>query len=256
MRRGVVLLLAATVAAAAVAAAASRRRRDDARHPSHALRRVQTLYDHGAARYDRAMDVLDRVLFDAGRRWAAEQARGSVLEIAAGTGRTSVHVRRDTPVTVQDVSARMLARARDRAATAGRSVTVTVGDAQQLAFRDGSFDTVLCTLGLCTIPDDRRAIAEAWRVLRPGGQAVLLEHVRSSIPAVQWIQRLLDPFACLLAGDHLLRDPAPVLAEAGFEIVRVQRRAWGMVEQLVARKRTRREVTDAPAGLEPARRRP
>jgi hypothetical protein len=70
------------------------------------------------------------------------------------------------------------------------------------------------------------------------------------------MQRLLDPFACLLAGDHLLRDPAPVLVEAGFEIVHVERRAWGMVEQLVARKRARREVAVAPARLEPARRLP
>ena len=244
MTRGAVLLITVAAAgAAAVAAAASKRRRDDAVRPVHALRRVRALYDRGAARYDRAMDVLDRVLFGSGRRWVAEQARGSVLEIAAGTGRTFAHVRRDACVTAQDLSAGMLARARARAAAAGRDVTLTVGDAQQLAFRDRSFDTVLCTLGLCTIPDDRRAAAEAWRVLRPGGQFVLLEHVRSSIPAVRWVQRLLDPFACLLAGDHLLRDPVRVLAGAGFEIVRVERRAWGAVEQLVARK----AVHDGPA---------
>lgn len=236
MRRGAALLIAVAVAAAAVGAAASRRRRDDAVHPARALQRVQALYDGGAVRYDRAMDVLDRVLFDSGRRWVAGQARGRVLEIAAGTGRTVAHVSRDARVTAQDVSARMLARARSRTAAAGRDVTLTVGDAQQLAFRDASFDTVLCTLGLCTIPDDRRAVAEAWRVLRPEGHFVVLEHVRSSIPAVRWVQRALDPFACLLAGDHLLRDPVPLMAEVGFEIVRVERRAWGMVEQLVARK--------------------
>jgi len=56
-----------------------------------------------------------------------------------------------------------------------------LGDAEALEFADDSFDTVVCTLGLCTIPDPRRAVAEAWRVLRPAGQILLLEHVRSPL---------------------------------------------------------------------------
>lgn len=238
MRPGPALFVAAAIAAAlvTVAVAAAKRRRDEALRPAPALRRVKALYDNGAARYDRAMDVLDRVVFDAGRRWAAAQARGSVLEIAAGTGRTSVHLQNTARVTLQDVSAGMLVRARDRVAAAGGAVTLTVGDAQQMAFPDASFDTVLCTLGLCTIPDDRRAVAETWRVLRPGGHVVLLEHVRSPIPLVRWIQRLLDPFFCVLAGDHLMRDPVPVLLSTGFEIVQVQRSGWGMLERAVGRK--------------------
>jgi ubiquinone/menaquinone biosynthesis C-methylase UbiE len=68
-----------------------------------------------------------------------------------------------------------------------------LGDAQALEFPDASFDTVVITLALCTIPDDRAAVREARRVLRAGGRLILLEHVRSPVTPVRAVQRLLDP---------------------------------------------------------------
>jgi ubiquinone/menaquinone biosynthesis C-methylase UbiE len=86
----------------------------------------------------------------------------------------------------------MLEIARARAAELGRGAELRVGDAQALELHDDSFDTVVCTLALCSIPDARAAVAEMRRVLRPGGRALLLEHVRSSQPLVQMIQRALE----------------------------------------------------------------
>ena len=94
---------------------------------------------------------------------------------------------------------------------------------------------MVCTLSLCTIPDERRALAEAYRVLRPGGRLLLLEHVRSPVRPVRWVERLLDPLA-RLAGDHLLRDPLDHLSAAGFGRERSQRSRWGVIEEIVARK--------------------
>ena len=68
-----------------------------------------------------------------------------------------------------------------------------VGDATALPFPDESFDMVVITLSLCTIPDDQAAIAESSRVLRAGGRLLLLEHVRSPVLAVRVVQRVLDP---------------------------------------------------------------
>ncbi len=79
-----------------------------------------------------------------------------------------------------DLSPAMLEIARKRAEELGVDADLGEGDAQQLPFADASFDTVVCTLSLCTIPDDRRAIAEMKRVLRPGGRLLLLDHVRAS----------------------------------------------------------------------------
>jgi len=130
----------------------------------------------------------------------------------------------------------MLAIARRRAEDLGRDLDLRLGDVQALEFPDERFDTVVCTLGLCTIPDDRKAAAEAHRVLRPGGRFLLMEHVRSPSLPVRAVERLLDPLSVRFQGDHLVRDPLDYLATAGFEIERVERSKWGIVERVAARK--------------------
>lgn len=223
-------------AAVAVVAGAARRRRQEAVDPASSVARVRALYDRGASRYDLAMDVVDRLLFVDGRRWVARQARGEVLEVAAGSGRNLPFYPPDVRLTLVDVSPNMLALARRRAAALGRPVEIRTGDAQALDYADARADTVVCTLGLCTIPDERRAIREAWRVLRADGRLLLLEHVGSRHPLVRLVQRVLDPLVCLLVSDHLLRDPLPIVQETGFVIERVERHAFGLVEYLAARR--------------------
>ena len=125
--------------------------------------------------------------------------------------------------------------ARQRAGALGREVDLRVGDAQALDLPDARFDTVVATLALSSIPDDRRAVAEARRVLRPGGRLLLLEHVRSPLLPVRLLQRLLDPLFVRCYGDHLLREPLDHLAAAGFVVDRVERSKAGVIERLVAR---------------------
>jgi ubiquinone/menaquinone biosynthesis C-methylase UbiE len=198
--------------------------------------RVRRIQDKTAPKYDRQMSFFDRLLFAGGREWACSQAQGDVLEIAVGTGRNLPHYPPGTKLTGIELSDEMLAIARQRAAHAGVEVDLRHGDAQALEFADASFDTVVITLALCTIPDDRAAVREARRVLRPGGRLVLLEHVRSPLVPVRAVQRLLDPLAVRVEGDHLVREPLDYLAAEGFEIDSVTRLKWGIVERVVARK--------------------
>jgi ubiquinone/menaquinone biosynthesis C-methylase UbiE len=130
----------------------------------------------------------------------------------------------------------MLAIGRRRAKELGHAADLRAGDVQALDLADESFDTVTCTLGFCTIPDTWAAAAEAFRVLRPGGQLLLLEHVRSPAPIVRAGQRLLEPLAVRFEADHLLREPLDYLPGVGFEIDEVQRSKWGIVERLRAHK--------------------
>jgi ubiquinone/menaquinone biosynthesis C-methylase UbiE len=130
----------------------------------------------------------------------------------------------------------MLDLARARAHGLGREGDFRVGDAQALPFPDGSFDTVVCTLALCSIPDERKAIYEARRVLRSGGHFVYLEHVRSPVLAVRAVQRAFDALSVRFEGDHLLREPLDQLRAAGFEVLTLERSKLGIIERGVARK--------------------
>ena len=203
----------------------------------HETERVRHLYDRDARTYDRAMGVVDRLLFADGRDWVCAQARGEVLEIAIGTARNLPHYPADVGLTGIELSPAMLDIARARARALGREVELRLGDAQALDFADESFDTVVSTLALCTIPDDRAAVAEVRRVLRPGGRFLLLEHVRSPLAAVRLAQRLLEPLAVRFQADHLLREPLEHVRAEGFEVERLERSKLGIVERIAARKR-------------------
>jgi ubiquinone/menaquinone biosynthesis C-methylase UbiE len=200
-----------------------------------ATEQARQRWDVNARGYDRAMRVFEWLLFGDGRAWVCSQARGDVLEIAVGTGRNLAYYPLSIRLTGIELSPKMLDVARQRLRELDREADLRVGDAQALDFPDASFDTVVCTLSLCSIPDDGRAVAEARRVLRPGGRLLLLEHVRSPSAAVQAVQRLLEPLFSR-DGDTLLREPLDHLVAEGFEIERLERAKWGIVERVVGRK--------------------
>src|SRR5215218_4515203 len=198
--------------------------------------RVRELQDKEAPRYDRQTSFFERILFGGGREWVCSQAQGDVLELAAGTLRNLPHYPQGVNLTAVELSPEMAAVGRKRAEELGRSVDLRVGDVQKLDFPDESFDTVTCTLGFCTIPDTVAAAREAYRVLRPGGRLLLLEHVRSPVRMVRSAERLLEPLSIRFMADHLTREPLDYLPGVGFEIDAIERSKWGIVERLRAHK--------------------
>lgn len=153
--------------------------------------------------------------------------RGRVLEVGIGTGANLPHYGPDvTEVVGIEPDAAMLDRARQASRKLPLSfpLTLAVGDAQALDFPDESFDTVLMCLVLCTIPDPLRALREARRVLKPGGQLLFLEHVRSPDQGVaKWQDRLTPAWKHLACGCHLNRDTAATFREAGFRFQSLRR---------------------------------
>ncbi len=198
--------------------------------------RVRRHYDRSAGSYDRIISLAEKALFGGAREWVCSQARGEVLEIAVGTGRNLPFYPEGVRLTGIELSPKMLDLARRRARELGRDADLRVGDAHNLPFLNASFDTVVVTLALCTIPDDRRALAEAARVLRAGGQLLLLEHVRSSVLLVWLLQRVLEPLTLLLDHDHLLREPLRHVEDAGLVVESLERSKLGTVERLQASK--------------------
>lgn len=199
--------------------------------------RLRKVWDSYAERYDRDIRLFERIQFGGGREWVCGQASGEVLEVAIGTGRNIGHYRAEVSLTGLDLSPVMLGIARARARELGRTVELHEGDAQELPFPDARFDTVVCTLGLCGVPDERRAIAEMYRVLRPGGLLLLLDHVGSHHRIIHFGQSLMERLTAKMCGDYQTRRPLPLVEQAGFEVVQSQRLKLGTVERLAAVKR-------------------
>jgi ubiquinone/menaquinone biosynthesis C-methylase UbiE len=198
--------------------------------------RQRRVWDQNAPSYDKQIAFFERIQFAGGREWLGERVRGRVLEVAIGTGLNLPHYPVDAPVTGVELSPAMLAIARQRAADLGRPVDLREGDAERLPAADASFDTVICALSLCTIPNPATAVAEMKRVLVPGGRLLLLDHIGSTWPPIYAAQWLLERLTIRLAGEHFTRRQLPIVQAAGFEVVEVERLKAGTVERILARK--------------------
>jgi len=198
--------------------------------------RLRRYWDKHARSYDKQTAFWERRLFGDGRQWVCAQATGEVLEVAIGTGRNLPYYPPGIRLTGIDLSPAMLALARRHAQQLDVEVDLRLGDAQALELPDASFDTVVCTLSLCAIPDHRQAVAEMARVLRPGGRLLLLVHVADAPRWVRAIQWLLERVTIPLGEEHLRRRPLRQVQAEGFQIERRERAKLGIVEGLAARK--------------------
>jgi ubiquinone/menaquinone biosynthesis C-methylase UbiE len=118
----------------------------------------------------------------------------------------------------------------------GRTVRLIEGDAQDLPFADGSFHTVVCTYALCSVPDDAGAISEMDRVLKPGGRLILLDHIRSSVAPIFWLQWLYEFIPRRTRGEYQTRRPSVHVAGGNFRLQARDRLRAGIIERLVAVK--------------------
>jgi ubiquinone/menaquinone biosynthesis C-methylase UbiE len=146
-------------------------------------------------------------------------AQGRVLEIGIGTGLNLPHydAARVEKVVGLDPGMEMHRLARKRLAATGLQVELVGLSAERIPYDDGSFDCVLVTFSLCTIPDAVAALREMRRVLKPGGRLVFCEHGRAPDASVaRWQDRLTPLWSRLAGGCHLNRDIPALLAEAGF----------------------------------------
>jgi ubiquinone/menaquinone biosynthesis C-methylase UbiE len=201
------------------------------------IERWHRYWDKKSRSYDREMRFMQRVLFGDSRQWACSQASGDVLEVAVGTGLNFDAYPPEVHLTGIDLSEQMLEIARTRATELGREVVLRQGDAHALPFDNATFDTVVCTFGLCAIPDLDVALDEMARVLRPDGGLILVDHVASSSRIALGVQRAIEAITVPMANEHFLRRPLTNVKQRAFEIERAERFKLGLVERVVARKR-------------------
>ena len=173
---------------------------------------VNPRWDRVATRYDRASDRIERLTIGDSRAWVGGRAAGRTLEVAAGTGRNLDHYPAGVVLTMLDASPGMLAVARGKV---GPDVALVEGTAEKLPFGDAEFDTVVCTMAVCAVADRAATIAEMWRVLRPGGRLLLLDHLEP-----RWLRG----------------RPATLAVRQGFRAVRRERLRLGVIERFEAIK--------------------
>ncbi|MBF8186189.1 class I SAM-dependent methyltransferase [Nonomuraea sp. K274] len=151
---------------------------------------------------------------------------GQVVEVGAGDGATFAHY----PASVERVlavepEAHLRALATAAATAAPVSVEVHAGMAERLPVAGASVDAVVFALVLCSVPDQAVALAEAVRVLKPGGQVRFLEHVRADTPRLARVQDVLDAtiWPHLLGGCHTGRDTLAAIERAGLRVEHLER---------------------------------
>ena len=195
-----------------------------------------SLYSHVFARvYDPFLALGERSGMRELRRETLAAARGRVLEVGAGTG-LNVQLYRGTVtgITLAEPDAPMAARLRRRVSQSAHPVEVVQAPAEQLPFADGSFDTVVSTLVLCTVADMAASLREIGRVLAPGGQLLFVEHVRAGHGRlVRWQERLHEPWRRFACGCHCNRDTAVALRDNGFAVAQVQEHRWRRMPRIV-----------------------
>jgi ubiquinone/menaquinone biosynthesis C-methylase UbiE len=180
-----------------------------------------------SAMYDRGFKATEEAGLREMRGELLAQARGRVLELGAGTGLNLEHYSEGIDgLTLVEPDPHMTRQLREKLAQSGKAAEISVVEApgEDLPFPDASFDTVAVTLVLCTVPDPRAALAEIKRVLKPDGQLLFLEHIRSRSPELaKWQDRLERPWRFLGDGCHCNRDTVSAISAAGFTLGDVER---------------------------------
>jgi ubiquinone/menaquinone biosynthesis C-methylase UbiE len=175
--------------------------------------------------YDRFMRASEEACLAAWRRELLGDLAGRILEVGAGTGVNLAHYGADARLVLAEPDAHMRSRLAARVAATGRAAEIVDASVEALPWADQTFDAVVSTLVLCSVPDPAAALSEIHRVLRPGGALVFVEHVAAEEnPArLRW-QRWVEPLWRRVAGNcHLTRRTADLIVDAGFALEGMRR---------------------------------
>ncbi|MFC5136552.1 MULTISPECIES: class I SAM-dependent methyltransferase [Haloferacaceae] len=216
---------------------------DSPRHSQHETRNtsntgqmtvqdIQEAYARYATWIDR-LGWLNRLLTGRYRSRQFSQATGRVLDVACGAGTNFQYLPESTEIVGIDISEPLLERARSELETLERNGTVKQMDAQDLAFEDDSFDTVISSFSTCTFPDPIGALREMSRVCRPEGQILLLEHGRSDNDLIARYQEWRADAHYEKSGCRVTQEPLSVVCRAGLPVNEAETAQLGRITRIV-----------------------
>lgn len=174
--------------------------------------------------YDRQMARTEKAGLRSMREGLLAGISGDVLEVGSGTGANlPLYGPAVASLTMTEPEPAMMRRLERRASGHAAAPTVLRAPAEDLPFNDHSFDTAVCTLVLCGVDDQPRALRELRRVLRPGGQLLFIEHIRSDDPATARLQDRLNWLNRLVVCCDCNRPTLDSIKAAGFTVTRMER---------------------------------
>jgi ubiquinone/menaquinone biosynthesis C-methylase UbiE len=175
--------------------------------------------------YDRGLKGTEDAGLREMRRETLAAARGRTIDLGAGTGANlGLYPDAVTELILAEPDPHMVKQLRTKLAQSGRAAELVEAPAERLPFEDSSFDTAVFTLVLCTVPDPEAALAEAARILKPGGKLLFIEHVRAEDAGLaRWQDRLEKPWRFAADGCHCNRDTVAKIEASPLTVERVER---------------------------------
>jgi ubiquinone/menaquinone biosynthesis C-methylase UbiE len=198
---------------------------------------IQKRYNRIAPYFDGIEAVMEGLFFSRWRKHLWAKVEGyHILEVGVGTGKNFEFYPANARITAIDFSERMLERAGQKKHRKNIAVELDLMDVQSLCFADNSFDTVIATFVFCSVPLPHKGLKELYRVCKPGGQVLLLEHVLSSRPIIAKIMVFLNPLVVKLFGANINRDTLKNIRACAFVSVRTDEHSSDIVKLIEAIK--------------------
>jgi ubiquinone/menaquinone biosynthesis C-methylase UbiE len=198
---------------------------------------IKKRYDRIAPYFEGLEAVMEGLFFKNWRKKLWEKVDGyHILEVGVGTGKNFDFYPADTRITAIDFSQEMLKQATHKKDRKNISVELNLMDVQSLCFADNSFDTVIGSFVFCSVPLPLKGLKELYRVCKPGGQVLLLEHVLSSKPLIAKVMNFINPAIVALAGANINRNTVKNVKACCFASVRVDECSGDIIKLIEARK--------------------
>ena len=199
--------------------------------------KIRQRYDRLAPWFDSLEGFLEGLIFRRLRKKLWSMAEGEhILEVGVGTGKNFRFYPEQALMTAIDFSPNMLAQARRKQERKQLTVNLELMDVERLYFADNCFDTVVASFVFCSVPHPRKGLKEIHRVLKPGGQLILLEHVLSSNKFMAGLMNLLNPLVVKLVGANINRQTVKNVQACPFRQVLIDPGSSDMIKLIRAVK--------------------
>jgi ubiquinone/menaquinone biosynthesis C-methylase UbiE len=194
-------------------------------------------YSQIAKLYDLFEWPIEKLLFKKLRKEAVSYTYGHVLEVGVGTGKNLPYYNKNVDLTAIDFSSGMLEVAKNKKTEVDlKAFKLYEMDVQDLKFEDDTFDTVISTFVFCTVPDPIAGLREVYRVSKPKGKVIFLEHMKSKYFVLNIFLYLMNIVSTKLLGTSMIRETQKNIEQAGFTIVSVEHKLFDIIRLIIATK--------------------